>query len=107
MKFEELIKRALEIRQKYEQFEKDKFGESWDGKDLTLGFMGDMGDLAKLITAKEGKRSIDDVDEKLAHELADCLWSVIAIANKYEVDLETAFIKTMDELEQRFEQGTA
>lgn len=105
MKFEELLKRALEIRKKYQEFEAKHFGESWDGKDLMSGFMGDVGDLAKLITAKEGKRMIDDVDTKLEHELADCLWSVIAIANKYSVNLEAAFIKTMDELDQRLERG--
>lgn len=107
MKFDELVKNALAIRQKYDELERDKLGESWNGEDLTLGFMGDVGDLAKLIAAKEGKRSIESVDDKLAHELADCLWSVIVLADKYGVDLEKAFVQTMDDLNQRFEDGTA
>lgn len=105
MKFEEMVKLALGIRQKYEKLEKNEFGESWDGKDLTLGFMGDVGDLAKLIAAKEGKRSVEDVDEKLAHELSDCLWAVIVLADNYGVNMESAFVKTMNELNQRFEES--
>jgi NTP pyrophosphatase (non-canonical NTP hydrolase) len=53
--------------------------------------MGDVGDLAKLVQAKEGIREIANVDEKLAHELADCLWCVLVLANKYHIDLEGAF----------------
>jgi NTP pyrophosphatase (non-canonical NTP hydrolase) len=69
-----------------------------------LGFLGDMGDLAKLIQAKEGVRQYEDLDNKLAHELSDCLWSIIILANKYGVDLEAAFVKTMSELDNHLEE---
>lgn len=66
-----------------------------------LGFVGDVGDLAKLVTAKEGVRKTDDVDQKIQHELADCLWSILVLTDAYGVDIETAFTRTMDELEVR------
>ena len=44
---------------------------------------------------KENLRDIPDVDAKLAHELADCLWSILVIANYYGLDLEKEFKKTM------------
>jgi NTP pyrophosphatase (non-canonical NTP hydrolase) len=53
--------------------------------------------------AKNGARHVDDVDRKLAHELSDCLWSVLVLAKLYDLDLEKEFLKTMDELQQ----GTA
>jgi NTP pyrophosphatase (non-canonical NTP hydrolase) len=34
----------------------------------------------------------------LEHELADCLWSVLILAHHYDVDLGTAFGRTMGEL---------
>jgi len=37
----------------------------------------------------------------LEHELADVLWSVIVIADRCGIDLETAFARTMDELGER------
>jgi NTP pyrophosphatase (non-canonical NTP hydrolase) len=64
-----------------------------------LGFVGDVGDLAKLAQAAEGVRAIPDAKAKLAHELADCLWSVMTLARLHEVDLEASFLATMDELE--------
>ncbi len=63
-----------------------------------LGMVGDVGDLAKLVQGKEGVRPSADIDTKLAHELADCLWAVLTVADCYEVDLESAFAVTMSEL---------
>lgn len=65
------------------------------------GFVRDVGDLMKLIMAKEGARDIEDVEKKLAHELSDCLWSILVLSNKYGVNIEEAFMKTVGELEKR------
>ena len=50
--------------------------------------------------AESGVRDIPDARRKLEHELADCLWSILVLADVYDVDLERAFRRTMDELEQ-------
>jgi NTP pyrophosphatase (non-canonical NTP hydrolase) len=99
--FRELQERAREVRRRYAEVERRTYGRAWRGEDLALGFVGDVGDLVKLVQAKEGVRAADDVDERLAHELADCLWSVLVLADRYGVDLERAFGRTMDELEAR------
>jgi len=103
MEFENIIKRALEVREKYGQYEREKSGREWTGPEILQGFVGDVGDLSKLILAKEGRRDIQDVDAKLAHELSDCLWSIIVLADKYDVNLEQSFLKTMDELDGRLD----
>lgn len=99
--FQEMQTRALEIRKAYESFEVKKYGKSWTREQIAEGFVGDVGDLMKLVLAKSGVRKMEDVDEKLAHELSDCLWCVLVLANKYGVDLEDAFLKTMSSLEKR------
>jgi NTP pyrophosphatase (non-canonical NTP hydrolase) len=99
MEFQRLMQRAIEIRKQYEAKEKQLYGSSWTNEEIALGFVGDVGDLAKLIVAIGGKRNITDSKAKLKHELADCLWSVIVLANVHGVDLENSFIDTMDELE--------
>lgn len=99
MKFQEIIERAMEIRRLYEQKEIQLYGSPWTSEEIALGFMGDVGDLAKLISAENGKRNILNSMEKLEHELADCLWSVIVLANLHGVDLERSFMKTMERLE--------
>lgn len=97
--FDELVERAMQIRNLYEAFEKSRHGKSWTREEIMLGFVGDVGDLAKLILANEGVRQIDGAEEKLAHELADCLWSIIVLSRLYEVNLQEAFFQTMNELE--------
>ena len=93
--------RALAVRRRYAELERRAYGREWSGEELALGFVGDVGDLVKLVQAREGVRTIEDADALLAHELADCLWSVLVLADRYEVDLERAFGETMDELEAR------
>ena len=100
MEFHDLMQKALNVRAKYAQLEVQKYGKVWTGAQIAQGFVGDVGDLMKLVMAREGLRAIPDVENKLAHELSDCLWSILVLASYYEVDLESSFVKTMGELEQ-------
>ncbi len=104
MDIKQLSKRAIEIRQKYSELEKKKSGKEWSNLNIMEGFVGDIGDLMKLIMAKEGVREIENVDGKLAHELADCFWSVLILSEKYGIDIESSFLKTMNDLEKRIDQ---
>jgi NTP pyrophosphatase (non-canonical NTP hydrolase) len=99
MEFHKIIERALTVRKYYEERERQLYGSPWTREEVALGFVGDIGDLAKLVMAENGKRNIPNSKEKLEHELADCLWSLIVLAKSHDVDLETSFMKTMDELE--------
>lgn len=89
------------IRNRYAEQEKQLYGKEWSNEEIALGLVGDVGDLMKLVVAKEGMRKMDDIDEKLAHELSDCLWVLFVLAKKYGVNLEASFMKTMNSLEQR------
>ena len=100
MKLSDLEKSALQLNELYEQLEIKKYGRVWTTEELALGFVGDVGDLAKLIQANAGIRNIDDSRAKLGHELSDCLWSIIVLANKCGIDLEAEFVKNTRELAQ-------
>ena len=98
MKYMELEESALKLNELYEELEIKLYGRVWTTEELALGFAGDIGDLAKLIQANAGIRNIDDFKSKLWHELSDCLWSVIVLANKCGIDLEAEFSKNIKEL---------
>jgi NTP pyrophosphatase (non-canonical NTP hydrolase) len=85
----------------YRDFEQANYGRAWTDEEIALGFVGDVGDLMKLVQAKNGVRALPDVEGRLAHELADCLWAILTLADVYQIDLETAFLHTMDDLERR------
>ena len=96
-----LTARALEIRAAFAAAETQRQGRPWTREEIMQGFVGDVGDLMKLVMAKQGLREIPGADRKLGHELADCLWSVLVLASLYEIDLESEFHRTMDELERK------
>ena len=98
MEFQMLIDEALTVRKEYEEKEKQLYGSPWTREEIALGFVGDVGDLAKLVLAENGKRKIANSKEKLGHELSDCLWSIIVLSKLHDIDLETSFMKTMKEL---------
>ena len=100
MEFQKIIDRAMHVRGQYEAKEKQLYGTAWSSEEVMLGFVGDVGDLAKLILAENGRRNIASSKEKLEHELADCLWSLILLSRLHGIDLEGSFLRTMDELEE-------
>ena len=101
MEFKEIIKRAREIQTSYKSFNQGNGHKNWGAAEYAQGLMGDLGDLVKLIMAKNNLRNGEDIDKKLAHELSDCLWSIIVTSLEVGIDLEKEFLSTMDELEKR------
>ena len=99
MEFGELSQRARAVRELFEASEIEKFGRPWSREELALGLVGDIGELAKLVQAAEGVREVMGAREKLEHELSDVMWSIIVLADEFQVDLEAAFLRTMEEIE--------
>ncbi|WP_367325362.1 MazG nucleotide pyrophosphohydrolase domain-containing protein [Streptomyces sp. HUAS ZL42] len=99
MELGELQRQAVRIHDLYDELNRRERGRVWSREDFMLGFMGDVGDLAKLVMAEEGVREVKGGRAALEHELADCLWSVLILAHRYDVDLEEAFRRTMAELD--------
>ena len=100
MEFGDMIRRAIEVRKQYAVLEQATYGRAWTREEVALGFVGDVGDLMKLVLAKGGVRAIPNAEQKLAHELADCLWSLLVLSQMYGIDLERVFCQNMDDLEQ-------
>ncbi|WP_329483148.1 nucleotide pyrophosphohydrolase [Kribbella sp. NBC_01484] len=91
--------RAVAIKELYDRYNVTAGRTAWTSGDLALGFVGDVGDLAKLVMAVDGRREIEDAHTRLGHELADCLWSVLVLADRYGVDLGAEFTQMTGDLE--------
>jgi NTP pyrophosphatase (non-canonical NTP hydrolase) len=98
MTFSDLESSALQLNALYEQLEIKRYGRAWTTQELALGFVGDVGDLAKLVQAHAGVRTIEDCHAKLGHELSDCLWSILVLAHKCGIDLQAEFARNTREL---------
>ena len=56
MDFQQMQERAREVRTRYAEVEASTYGRSWTTEEIMLGFLGDVGDLAKLVQGKAGVR---------------------------------------------------
>lgn len=95
MNIQELVQQAAGSRAQYAAFEKEHYGREWNNEEVYASLVSDIGDLGRLVLAKEGVEDVPDVREKLLHELGECLWGIAVLAHEYNIDLEEAFQKQM------------
>lgn len=107
MDVQQLQERAVRIHDLYDLLNRRERGRVWTREEFMLGFVGDVGDLAKLVMAAEGARAMPGGRAALEHELADCLWSLLVLAYRYDIDLTSAFDHTMTGLEDAIRQRLA
>ena len=100
-----LTEKAMALRQRFGEIAFENGKREWSREEVMQGFVVDVGDLMKLAMAKSGIRDASDVDQKLAHELADCLWSVLVLAKLYDIDLEQEFLAMLKSVTAMLENG--
>lgn len=107
MTTQELIKLGNQIDEAYIQSGKDKgYGERTPL--VYTGFlMTDLGELVEQIMAKEKFRDGQNIQEKIEHELADCLWAILMLAKHLDVDIDKAYREMILTVQKRQALGTA
>ena len=101
MLLSELEQKAAEVQDLYTESDQQKYGSAWTPEETTLGFVGDVGAVAKLVLSAEGKLHLPDTKAKLEHELTECMRSIMNIASAYDIDLEQALVNSLDQAKQR------
>jgi len=101
MDIAEMQARAVATRGRFAEFETATYGAEWSTADLVMGLMTDVGDRAAAVQRAEGRRPAGSVDTKdeLSHEISDCLWVLLVLADKYEIDVSASFDRTMSDIE--------
>lgn len=101
MDLKNLTIKAREIKDAYSILNKKEGNKKWSKAEYLQGFIGDVGDLSKLIMAQNNFRQIENVEKKISHELPDCLWSILIIADELNINLESEFLNSMKELKKK------
>lgn len=101
MDIKKVSEEALRIKALYSEYEEKNFGRKWNKEELFIGFVSDIGDLSRLVLAKEGMMKIENLEEKIGHEISDCLWAILVLANEYNINVEEVFFQNMKALEKR------
>lgn len=71
-------------------------------KDELLFLMEEIGEMAEALRKINGKKENKDFNADLSKEFGDILLSIITLANRYDIDLEKAFMQTKDSIERRY-----
>lgn len=100
MEFSEVLEKAKAIRKKYNVENRLEGYKVWGAQEYAQALVGDVGDVHKLLLAMRGfSFSNKNAEEKLAKELADCLWGIAAIAGEMDIDLEKEFYQVLKKLD--------
>lgn len=101
----DLQARALEIKELYDRINSIESGHVWRREDYVRGLLVDVGELVELTMAADGvRRPPPNLPDRLSHEIADCLWSLIIIAHEYNIDLGPAFNKQTEKMAKKLEE---
>ena len=96
-----------EIQERIKKFCKENDMES-PTEHRVLDTMSELGEVAKEILkmSNYGRKPIE-YREELKSELGDVLYSLITIANTFDIDLEEALRQVLEKYEKRFKKGSA
>lgn len=101
MNLNELTKKALETKSFYEAREQSESKKQWGTEEIYQALVSDVGDLGRVILAKEGFYDLTDTDTSLKHEFSEILYAVLLLANEYNIDLEQSFFDEMKKQQEK------
>ena len=95
---------AFKIFKKIEKESKVVKGDMWNPFIIVTDLLEEAGEVAAAVKGLEGYKPPDKPKTRgmLAAELSDLLYSIFALAEYYEIDLENAFTKTISNYLERF-----
>lgn len=92
--------RAVQIRKLYNALEERNHGGAWTNREDMVGFLSDIGELGRLVMAADGRWvHAGDLPKELGDKLADCLWWILVLSARLDININEAFVAKMDELD--------
>lgn len=102
MKFVEIMERSLRIRERYHQLEKQYHGKEWSVEEDALAFLTDAGLVGRLTMSQQGRWPKEgDTASELEHKLSECLWWLVVLADRMDIDLNESMPVFLSKLEKQ------
>jgi hypothetical protein len=91
MNFREAVERSVHIRKRYHQLERLQHEKEWTVEEDALAFLTDAGLVGRLTMAQQGRwPTQDNPVPELEHKLGECLWWLIVLAERMNIDSSEA-----------------
>ncbi|NIF04582.1 MazG-like protein [Chryseobacterium sp. Tr-659] len=97
--FDTLIKRSLDIREKYHQLEIKGNGSEWTLEEDALAYLTDAGLVGRNVMSHQKTWLKKDSAEELEHKLAENIWWLIVLADRVGIDIKEALEKFLTKTE--------
>ncbi|UBH13168.1 MazG-like protein [Macrococcus armenti] len=101
MEFNALLKQANQIRTQYHALEEKHHGKAWSVEEDALAFLTDAGLVGRLVMDQQKSWPKPDSTGQLEHKLAECIWWLMVIAERTDVDLESEVKFLFNQLEEK------
>ena len=100
MNLSEVVERSVQIRKLYHQLESQHHGEKWTVEEDALAFLTDAGLIGRLTMSQQGRWPTDEGPlPELKHKLGECIWWLIVLAERMNVDVGAAMEVFLSEKE--------
>jgi hypothetical protein len=85
------VARSRKIREAYHRLELKHHGSEWTVEEDALAFLTDAGLVGRLTMAQQGRWPVAKAAAgELEHKLGECLWWLMVLAERMEIDAEGA-----------------
>lgn len=91
--FDEIIKKSLEIREKYHELERKQNGKEWTLEQDALAYLTDAGLVGRNVMSHHKTWTKTDSPTELEHKLGENIWWLITLADRTNIDIKVAVEK--------------
>ena len=100
MNFSEVVERSVQIRKLYHNLEKQYHEIEWSVEEDALAFLTDAGLVGRLTMSQQGRWPTNgDTVSELEHKLGECIWWIIILAERMDIDISGAMEKFLSKTE--------
>ncbi|WP_026327176.1 MULTISPECIES: hypothetical protein [Proteiniphilum] len=100
--FNEIIRRSKKIRELYHEAEKQHHGNEWTIEEDALAFLTDAGLVGRYTMSQQGRWPKENTHAELEHKLGECIWWLVVLADRMNIDMEEALEKFLSKTEKLF-----
>ena len=98
MELDEIKNRSINIRKAYHKLEEKYHGSKWSIEEDALAFLTDSGLVGRL-TMDNQKRWPDESDNSLEHKISECIWWLMVLSDRMNIDIEKELEKFLSDKE--------
>jgi NTP pyrophosphatase (non-canonical NTP hydrolase) len=100
MKLSEAVERSLQIRKIYHKLEQQYHEKEWTVEEDALAFLTDAGLVGRLTMSQQGRWPTNgETVAELEHKLGECIWWLIILADRMNIDINEALEKFLNKTE--------